>query len=62
MADHQVQVHEVQLLSVSNAKIDGEPVVIVTIRPDLPSSCAGRTTRSVPGPNAARTGCGPAGC
>jgi hypothetical protein len=37
MADHQVQVHEVELLSVSKTKIDEEPVVIITIRPELPS-------------------------
>lgn len=37
MADHQIQVHEVELLSVSKAKIDGERVVVITIRPELPS-------------------------
>ena len=37
MADHDIQVHEVELLSVSNAEILEEPVVIITIRPDLPA-------------------------
>jgi hypothetical protein len=37
MADHQIHVHEVEFLSVSNAKIDGERVVVITIRPELPS-------------------------
>jgi hypothetical protein len=37
MADHQIQVHEVEFLSVSKATIDGERVVVITIRPELPS-------------------------
>ena len=35
--NHEVEVHEVELLSVSTGKIDGRPVAIITIRPDLPS-------------------------
>ena len=38
MAEHEVQVHEVQFLAATNAKVGDEPVVIITIRPDLPSS------------------------
>ena len=34
MADHEVQVHEVEFLSISNAKILEEPVVVITVRPD----------------------------
>lgn len=37
MANHEVQVHEIEYLAVSNATIGDEPVVIITIRPDLPS-------------------------
>lgn len=34
MANHEVQVHEIEYLAVSNAKVGDEPVVIITIRPD----------------------------
>lgn len=37
MAQHEIKVHEVEFLSVSKARIDGEPVTIITIRPELPS-------------------------
>jgi hypothetical protein len=37
MANHHVNVHEVEFLAATNAKIDGERVVIITIRPELPS-------------------------
>jgi len=38
MAEHEIMVHQIDYLSVSKGKIDGEPVVIITIRPDLPST------------------------
>lgn len=34
----EIQVHEVEFLSATSAKIDGEPVVVITLRPDLPAS------------------------
>ena len=34
MSKHEIQVHEVQYLAATNAKIDDKPVVIITIRPD----------------------------
>jgi len=37
MADNDISVHEVEYLSVSTGKIDDEPVVIITVRPELPS-------------------------
>ena len=37
MAKHEIQAHEVEFLAATNAKIDDEPVVIITIRPELPS-------------------------
>ena len=33
---HQIMVHEVDYLATTNAKIDGERVVVITIRPELP--------------------------
>ena len=37
MAEYDILVHEVDYLATTNAKIGNEPVVVITIRPDLPS-------------------------
>jgi hypothetical protein len=34
MSKHQIMVHEVEYLSTTNARIDGERIVVITIRPD----------------------------